>query len=442
MVKKGKNKIFESAEKHLILSMIEKLEPIIVSEAKGALIKSVEGHEYVDCFSGISVVNAGHGHKKIIKAAVEQAKKYVHVCNYLYHNPVTIKLAEKLALISPNPALTKTFFGSSGAEAIECAIKLSKKFTKKQELLALTCSFHGRTVATLSITGQSMRKRYDMGPYLSGVAFAPAPYCYRCPLQKKYPKCDISCAHYIEHILDYTTSNNVAAFIAEPILGEGGIITPPIEYFGIVKEILDKQGILFITDEVQTGFGRTGMMFGIEHYGVKPDIITMAKGIANGFPLGACLTRLDIGNSFEIGDHLSTFGGNPVSAAAALATIDVIINEKLSRQSAEKGKYCIKRIREMKKTHPIIGDVRGKGLMIGIELVKDKVKKVPAIAEAKKVREKCRQKRVLIGVGGVSGAVLRIQPPLIIEKRQLDKALEIIEEKISLVEKTGDIKIQ
>jgi 4-aminobutyrate aminotransferase len=424
--------IIEKAKTYLITSMVSKIEPVVVSEAKGAIVKDVAGKEYIDCFAGISVVNAGHCHPEIINAAIEQAKRLVHVCGYVYYIPVVIKLAEKLAEIT-SPKLQKTFFGNSGAEAVECAIKLARKFTKKYELIALMCSFHGRTLGALSVTGQAGRRKYDMGPYLSGVALAPPPYCYRCMFEKSYPDCDLLCARSIRNIIDYCTSKGVAAFIAEPVLGEGGILPPPPEYFKLVKEILDENGILFIADEVQTGFGRTGKLFGIQHYDVEPDIMTMAKGIADGFPLGACIAREDIGNAFEPGDHLSTFGGNPVSAAAALANIDVILREKLSEQAAEKGAYIMRRLNEMKDECQLIGDVRGKGLMIGIELVKDQKKKIPAADETRKIRDLCRERGLLIGSGGVKSCVLRIQPPLVITKEQIDIALNILESAIKEV---------
>lgn len=422
----------EKTEKFLITGMVSKIEPVVVDEAKGAIIKDVHGKEYIDCFAGISVVNLGHCHPEVIEAAVNQAKKLVHACSYVYYIPVVADLAEKLAEITP-PRLQKTFFGNSGAEAVECAIKLARKFTKKYELIALMCSFHGRTLGTLSVTGQARRRKYDMGPYLPGVAFAYPPYCYRCSFGKTYPDCDVLCARSIRDVIDYCTSKGVAAFIAEPILGEGGIIPPPPEYFKIVKETLDEYGILFIADEVQTGFSRTGKLFAVEHYGVEPDIMTLAKGIADGFPISACIAREDIGNAFEPGDHLSTFGGNPVSAAAALANINVMLRDRLPDQVAEKGEYIMKRLDEMKEQYPIIGDVRGKGLMIGIELVKDQKKKTPAVEEVRKIRDLCREKGLLVGSGGVKGCVLRIQPPLVIEKEQIDKALNILEESIKEV---------
>jgi 4-aminobutyrate aminotransferase len=419
--------VIEKASKYLITSMVTKIQPVVIVEAKGAIIKDITGKEYVDCFAGISVVNAGHCQPEIENAAIAQAKKLVHACSYVYYIPKTIELAERLAEVTPQP-LQKTFFGNSGAEAVECAIKLARKFTKKYELIALMCSFHGRTLGTLSLTGQSSRRKYDMGPYVPGTSFAYPPYCYRCFFEKEYPNCDLLCGRSVRDVIDYCSCQGVAAFIAEPVMGEGGIIPPPPEYFKVVKEILDEHNILFIADEVQSGFGRTGKLFAIEHYNVMPDIITMAKGIANGFPISACIAKADIGDSFEPGDHLSTFGGNPVSAAAALANIDVILKEKLPEKAAEKGKYIMRRLDEMKEKYEIIGDVRGKGLMIGIELVKDRGKKTPAKNETGKIRDRAREKGLLIGSGGVKGCVLRIQPPLTIEKEQIDKALGILDE--------------
>ncbi|MGD8506511.1 MAG: aspartate aminotransferase family protein [Candidatus Bathyarchaeota archaeon] len=419
--------VIEKADEHLITSMVTKLQPVVITEAKGAIIKDVAGKEYIDCFSGISVVNAGHSHPDIINAAIEQTKKLVHACSYVYYVPSTIELAKRLAEVTP-PPLQKSFFGNSGAEALECAMKLARKYTKKPELIALMCSFHGRTLGTLSITGQSGRRKYDMGPYVPGVSFAYPPYCYRCPFEKEYPACDLLCARTIRDVIEYCSSKGVAAFIAEPVMGEGGIIPPPPEYFKVVKEILDEYDILFVADEVQSGFGRTGKLFAIEHYNVKPELMTLAKGIANGFPISACIARADIGDSFEPGDHLSTFGGNPVSAAAALANINVMLKERLPERAADKGKYIMTRLNEMKEDHKIIGDVRGKGLMIGIELVKDRKKKTPAKEETGKIRDRTREKGLLIGSGGAKGCVLRLQPPLTIEKEQIDKTLNILDE--------------
>jgi len=345
----------------------------------------------------------------------------------MYHVAPAAELAERLAKIAPD-GLRKTFFSNSGAEAIECALKMGKKFTRKHEIIALMCSFHGRTLGTLSVTGQWGRRRYDMGPYLGGVSFAPAPYCYRCSLGQTYPECGIQCAHMIEDIVEYSSSNNVAEFIAEPMLGEGGIIVPPPEYFKTVKRIIDRHGIIFIDDEVQTGFGRTGRMFGIEHYQVTPDIMCLAKGIASGMPLGACMAKAEIADSYEPGDHLSTFGGNPVSCAAGVASLDVMLAQDLPKQSQTKGEHLLKRIRELQSTESIIGEVRGKGLMIGVELVEEHKNKTPAEGKASKIKELLRMKGVLVGVGGVKGNVVRIQPPLVITDQQLDILIDYLAE--------------
>ncbi len=424
--------IMAEYKKYIMTSCVKKLEPVVLVEGNGAVVKDIEGKEYIDCWSGISVTNAGHSNPKVIEAATKQAKKLVHVCSYVYHAVPPAELAAKLAKMMPG-GLQKSFFGNSGAEAVECAVKVAKKYTKRHEIIALMASFHGRTLGTLSMTGQAGRKHYSMGPYLSGVAFAPPPYCYRCFLGLKYPECDLQCAKMIEHMINYSTSNCVAAFIAEPILGEGGIIVPPKEYFREAKKILNKYGILFIDDEVQTGFARTGKMFGIEHYGVDPDIVTTAKGIADGFPLGACTAREDIGNAFQPGDHLSTFGGNPVSCAAALANIDFLVKGDLAQKTADKGRYMMKRLNEMAEKNKIIGEVRGKGLLIGVELVKDQKVKTPAAEAAAKTRDLCREKGILMGHGGIKGNVLRIQPPLVIDKPQMNKVLEALEESLKRV---------
>jgi 4-aminobutyrate aminotransferase len=427
--------IMEKYSKHVITSCVKKLEPIVIAEGRDAVVKDLNGKEYIDCWSGISVVNAGHCNPEIVSAAKEQLEKLIHCCMYVYHVIPAANLAEKLSQIC-GKNLQKTFFGNSGAEAIEAALKIGKKFTKKHEIIALMCSFHGRTIGTLSVTGQAGRRRYDMGPYLGGVSYAPAPYCYRCSLGQEYPRCNLQCAKMVEDVINYSSSNEVAEFIAEPILAEGGIIVPPEEYFKEVKKVLDRYGILFIDDEVQTGFGRTGKLFGWQHYGVEPDIMCMAKAIAGGLPLGTCITREDIGNAFEPGDHLSTFGGNPVSCAAALANINYIIRENLSEKSAKKGEQLMKRLNEIKGKHESIGDIRGKGLIIGIEIVKDLEKKTPGPEESVKTRDLCREDGILLGHGGVKNNVLRIQPPLVVSEEQIDRIIEVLDRSLSKVEST------
>jgi 4-aminobutyrate aminotransferase len=419
----------EAYNRYVITSCVSKVEPVVVSSGSEATITDLNGKDYVDCFSGISVVNVGHCNPKVVEAAKKQLDRLIHACAYVYYLEPVARLSEKLAQITPGE-LKKTFFSNSGAEAIECGLKLARKFTKKHEIIALMRSFHGRTFGTLSVTGQSGRRSYSMGPYLGSVAFAPTPYCYRCPLGLEYPGCEIQCAKMIEDVIRYSTSNNVAAFIAEPLLGEGGIIVPPVEYFQEAKKILERYSILFVADEVQTGFARTGKLFAIQHYGVTPDIMCFAKAIAAGLPLGACTTRREIADTFEPGDHLSTFGGNPVCCAAALANIEYIQEEDLASRASKQGEYVMRRLDELKHKHQLIGEVRGKGLMIGMELVKDRQTKEPAPSETVKIRELCRQKGVLVGHGGTLGNVLRIQPPLVISQSQLDTAIEAIDQSL------------
>ena len=417
----------EKYQKYVNTSFVKSVEPVTIARAKGSTVTGEDGKEYTDLFAGISVVNAGHCNPEVIAAAKAQMDLLVHCCSYVYHAPTVADLAEKLAAITPG-RLQKSFFGSGGAEANEGAMRLAKQFTKRQEFISLQGSFHGRSLATLSITGNMGRKRGG-GPYLTGCTYHPAAYCYRCPFKMSYPACDMHCARELERTIQFTTSDNVAAFVAEPVMGEGGIITPPPEYFKEVKKVLDAHGILFFADEVQSGFGRTGKLFAIEHYGVEPDIMTMAKGIADGFPLSAFIARPEVADSFRPGDHLSTFGGNPVSCAAALANIAYFERENLPRKALEKGTRVVAELKELQKKQPLIGDVRGLGLMIGIELVRDG-NKTPAAEEATRVRGLMREKGFLVGVGGTWGNVLRWQPPLVIPAEALSAAVRALDESL------------
>lgn len=416
----------EKYAKYVNTAMVARVEPVVVERARAALYLDTSGKQYIDCFSGIAVTNVGHCHPRVIEAARAQMEKLVHCCSYVYYSQPTADLAEKLAAITPG-RLQKTFFGNGGAEAIEGALRLAKQFTGRTEFVALQGSFHGRSYATLSVTGNCGRKRRG-GPYMVGCTFLPAPYCYRCFYQLEYPSCELRCARALEDVLLYNTYDSVAAFIAEPLLGEGGIIVPPEGFFQEVAKILRKHSILFICDEVQTGFGRTGRMFGIEHYGVEPDIMALAKGIADGFPLSGFIAREEVADAFKPGDHLSTFGGNPVSCAAALANIQVLEEEGLVQAAWEKGKWLMERLQELASKSHVVGEVRGKGLMIGLELVKDKHSKEPAAEEGKRVRQRCLEMGVLVGLGGTFGNVIRIQPPLVIEQGQMEQVLLVLSE--------------
>ena len=415
----------EKYKKYVNTAMVDKIQPVVIEKASGAAITDTSGKEYIDCFSGIAVINAGHGNEKVVDAAKAQIDKLVHCCSYVYYSQPTADLAEKLAQITPG-RLQKTFFGNGGAEAIEGAMRLAKQFTGKTEFIALQGSFHGRSYATLSVTGNVARKRRG-GPYMVGCHFLPAPYCYRCFFELKYPECKLRCARALEDIIRFNTYDSVAAFVTEPLLGEGGIITPPDDYFLEIDKVLKNHQILLLVDEVQTGFSRTGKMFGIEHYGVEPDIMVMAKGIADGFPLSAFIAREEIADSFKPGDHLSTFGGNPVSCAAGLANIEYMEEQKLADQALKKSEFLKAQLESLKTKYKMIGEIRGKGLMIGIELVRDQ-NKTPANTEATKIRDFCLEQGLLIGQGGVFGNVLRIQPPLVISQKQMDGVMKVLNE--------------
>ncbi len=417
----------EKYRRFVSTGFVKKVQPIVIDRALGATVWDEHGRPYVDLFSGISVVNAGHCRPEIVEAAAAQMRKLVHCNSYIYHNRPAADLAEALAGIMPSAELRVSFFGNSGAEAIEGAMRLAKQFTGRSEFIALEMSFHGRTAGTLSVTGNRNRKRGG-GPYLPGIAFAPAPYTYRTAFAGDADAIARQCAAAVERAIDHATSGDVAAFIAEPVMGEGGIIVPPLAYFRAVKPILDARGILFICDEVQSGFGRTGSMFAIERYGVIPDIVVTAKGIADGFPLSAFTTREDIAAAFQPGDHLSTFGGNPVSCAAALANIEVFRKERLVEQSARKGARALQQLQAMVSRRAAIGEVRGAGLMLGVELVSDRATKAPDAALAATLQDRMFERGFLAGVGGYHGNVLRLQPPLVIDDADLDRAVAALDE--------------
>ena len=421
---------------YVMTGFMKSVAPIAIERASGCSVWDEAGREYLDCFSGISVVNAGHNNPRVIAAAKAQMEKLVHCASYLYHAKPVADLAEKIAQIAPS-GLTKTFFGNGGAEAIEGALKLARLYSGKHEFISLHASFHGRSWGTLSITGNQARKKRG-GPYAPGIAFAPTPYVYRSLWPDDPDRCAAHCAKCLDDVIRFETSGDVAAFIAEPVLGEGGIIVPPANYFGEIKKVLDRHGILFIADEVQSGFGRTGKMFAIEHYGVTPDILVTAKGIADGFPLSAFTTRPEIAAAYKPGDHLSTFGGNPVSCAAALANIQFMQNEDLPTRAAKMGEYAIQKLQDLQKQNSIIGEVRGLGLMIGVELVRDE-KLTPANSEAEAIRDSLLRQAVLVGVGGVYGNVVRFQPPLIITKEQINHAISAFSSALAEVEQPATV---
>jgi 4-aminobutyrate aminotransferase-like enzyme len=400
-------------------------ESLVIDHGNGMYVYDPEGNKYLDFFGGILTISVGHCNPKVTSKIAEQVGKLQHTST-LYPNEKIIALAEKLAEITPGN-LKKTYFTNSGTEADETAIFLSKHFTGNQEIIALRHSYSGRSLLAMSMTGHAPWRHG--GTHMPGIKHAVSPYCYRCPLGLTYPSCEIKCAQDIEELIMTTTSGNIAGFIAEPIQGVGGFITPPKEYFKVAVPIIKKYGGVFISDEVQTGFGRTGKrMFGIEHWEVEPDIITMAKGIANGAPLGATIARTDIADSFT-GLTISTFGGNPVSMVAALATIEVMEEENLAENSLVVGQHLREGLEELQKKYSSIGDVRGMGLMQACEFVEEN--KVPNAALVVKLFEEMKKEEVLIGKGGLYGNVVRISPPLNVTKSEVDDFIQAMDKSLS-----------
>src|SRR5580692_8542536 len=392
-------------------------EPLVVTHAKDQFVWDADGNQYLDFFGGIVTVSVGHCNETVNKKVHEQIDKLQHVSTVFANEPQAA-LAKRVAGITPGGKLTKSFFTNSGTEANETAILAARCYTGAHEVVALRHSYHGRSALAMAASGQGTWRLGGAPP--SGFVHALNAYCYRCPLGATYPSCNVRCARDMEEMVRTSTSGRLAAFIAEPIPGVGGFITPPKEYFEIVAGIVKKYGGLYISDEVQTGWGRTGgKWFGIEHYGVTPDIITSAKGLGNGTPVGLTVARPEIADGLK-GATISTFGGNPVAATAAKAVIDFIDENNLMINAAETGAYLRGKLEEMKGKYSIIGDVRGMGLMQALELVEDRESKKPAVDATLALMEMARENRLLIGKGGTFGKIGRASPPLNISKSDVD----------------------
>lgn len=407
-------------------------EPVVLESGEGTRLRDADGREYLDFFGGILTVSIGHGDPRVTGPLKAQIDRLGHVSS-LYPTMPVVDLAETLARITPGD-LQKSYFTASGTEADETAVVLAQVYTGSLEILALRHGYSGRSILAQSLTAHAPWRAVPS--QVAGVKHAPAPYCYRCPLGLTYPDCNVKCADDLEELIATTTTGKVAGFLAEPILGVGGFITPPAEYFQRAVEIVRRHGGLFLCDEVQTGFGRTGRMFGIEHYGVEPDIMTMAKGIANGMPLGVTIATPEIADSFR-SLTISTFGGNPMSAAAANATIGVMEQDDLAGNAERMGARLRDGLLALQRRHPApIGEVRGKGLMIGVELVADESQgdRTPAPQTANRILEETKARGLLIGKGGLYGNVLRIAPSLTIDAAGIDEALAILGESFDALE--------
>lgn len=402
-------------------------EPVVAVKAQGSYLYDISGRSYLDFFGGILTVSLGHCEKSIADAVSAQVHQLGHTST-LYPTIPMLEVAKKLAQITPGK-LKKSFFTNSGTEADETAIMLARLHTKNSEIIVLRHGYSGRSEQAVNVTGHAnYRLRSSSIP---AIKHAHAPYCYRCPMGLSYPSCNIKCAQDLKELIETETSGKIAAFMAEPIMGMGGFITPPKEYFQVAVGIIRNYEGLFICDEVQTAFGRTGeKWFGIEHFGVDPEIMTFAKGIANGMPMGATIATEEVANSFT-GPSISTFGGNAVSMAASLATLECMEKEQVPQRSKMLGSYLANFLQAMKKEHSFIGDVRGMGLMQAIELVDDPLSKEPSKAKTNKLLELAKKEGLLLGKGGLYGNVIRIAPPMLISESELKIGCELLEKALS-----------
>jgi alanine-glyoxylate transaminase/(R)-3-amino-2-methylpropionate-pyruvate transaminase len=407
-------------------------EPLLVVEGHMQYLWDEAGKQYLDGFAGIVSVSVGHCHPKVVEKVREQVGKLQHTTT-IYLHPTIGLLGKKLAEhLPPGSGLSVSYFTNSGSEANEIAILSAREFTGNYEVISLRNGYHGVTQGAMGLTAVGTWK-FKSNPVVN-VKHATPGYCYRCPYGLEYPTCELKCARDVEELIRYETPGEVACFIAEPIQGVGGAVVPPPEYFSIVYDIVHKYGGLCIADEVQTGFGRTGTKFwGFENWGVTPDLVTMAKGIGNGVPLGACVTRPEIAAVLKNRLHFNTFGGNPVSMTQGLATLEVIESENIQQNALYVGSHLKERLRELKERQPLIGEVRGMGLMLGVELVRDRDSKEPATAETADVVEMCKERGLLLGKGGLYGNTLRIKPPMCLTKDDADFLADCLDEVLGLV---------
>ncbi len=401
-------------------------DPLVLDHGKGQYLYDVDGKQYLDFLGGIVTISVGHANEKVTSKIKAQIDRLQHASTLFPSEPI-VALAEKMAQIAPGK-LQKSYFTNSGSEANEVAVLTARMHTGNYDVLALRHGYSGHTQLTKSLTGLGTWRKAGIVPF--GIIHAPGPYCYRCPYGLTYPSCDLHCAKDVEEVIKTSTGGAVAGLLAETIQGLGGVVVPPPGYFKIVANIVRNYGGLFISDEVQAGFGRTGKRwFGIEHWEVEPDIMTCAKGMANGVPIGCTITRQEIADSYK-GLTISTFGGNPVTCVAAKATIDLIEEDKLMDNAETAGKRFRQGLEALKEKHASIGDVRGMGLMQGVELVKDRKTKEPAADLANKALERARANGLVIGKGGLYANVLRMSPPLNIPVADIDQAVAILDKSL------------
>lgn len=404
--------------------------PLVVDHAKGCTVVDADGNEYLDFLASAAALNTGHCHPKVVAAIKQQADKFIHYTPaYMYHEPL-VRLAQKLVSITPGTFPKQVAFGLSGSDSNDAAIKLARAYTGRSKIISFIRSYHGSTYGSISLTAVSLNMRRKIGPLLPEIEHLPYPDCYRCPFGHRQPNCDLHCLEYIKFAFaNYIPAEEVAAIIIEPIQGDAGIIVPPVAYMQGLHQICKENGILFVAEEVQQGFGRTGRWFSIEHFGIEPDMVILGKAIAAGMPLSALVARKEIMQAWEPPAHLFTTSGNPISCAAALANIEVIEEEGLLEHAKNLGQYAQTRFQELQNSYDLIGDVRGIGLSVGVDLVVDRETRERAYKEAAKVCYRAWEKGLLLSF--FSGSVLRIQPPLVMKEEEMEQGLAIIEEALA-----------
>jgi 4-aminobutyrate aminotransferase len=408
--------------------------PFVMAGGEGAVVEDVDGNVFLDCAAGIAVNGTGHSHPDVVRAITQQAGKFLHMSGTDFYYEPQVQLAETMAGIVPvggGTGKVRSFFSNSGAEAVEAALKLAKYTTKRTNIIAFLGSFHGRTTGAMAVTSSKYVQRTGFGPMMPGVYHAPYANCYRCPVGQKAESCQAECLSYLEDqiLIHLVSPEEVAAILVEPIQGEGGYVVPPKVFLQRLRALTSKHGMLLIADEVQSGMGRTGRMFACEHFDLDVDIVTVAKGIASGLPLGVTASRAEV-MTWPPGAHASTFGGNPVSCVAALATIK-LLKESLVKNAEVVGEHLMGRLKELQQKHQLIGDVRGKGLMIGVELVRDRVTKERAIDERNRVVHEMFKRGVLIL--GAGRNAIRFAPPLVLTKDQADAIVKIFDEALTAI---------
>jgi 4-aminobutyrate aminotransferase / (S)-3-amino-2-methylpropionate transaminase / 5-aminovalerate transaminase len=401
--------------------------PVYVAKAEDAWIEDVDGNRYLDLAGGIGCLNVGHRQEPVLSAVQEQLARFLHTCVQVTPYEGYIRLAERMNQATPGTFPKKTLFVNSGAEAIENAVKIARAYTRRASIIAFEDAFHGRTMMTLALTSKTHPYKAGFAPFPSDVYRIPYAYCYRCSYSLKYPACDLYCARHLEDTFKrVVASEDVAAVIAEPVLGEGGFVVPPPDYFRVLTEICRKHGILFIADEVQSGFGRTGKLFASEHYGLEPDIIVSAKSLGGGLPLAAVTGRAEVMDAPGPGGLGGTFAGNPLSCAAALAVLDLFEHEDLLARANQIGRHFQKRAKEWQKRWSIIGEIRGLGGMQAIELVKSPQGREPAAEETKEVSRYCYEHGLITITAGSYSNVIRVLVPLVITSEQMDEAMDVL----------------